>query len=480
MKCYQKNTFILAGSWIAFFLAAVITFIAVPLQDMSIQALEHKAAILFFVSFLILPIWASAGISAGMLYLFFACLFTFILTIKTTEMVFILFPLLIFILVFILTFLAKKTGDRERLENIKIEEIHENQNYLEVNLKKIQEKTTALAQKIERYSHLNMACDTLSSNLDLEYIIDFVITELMKIVGKGDLSLLYLFDEEIQQLALANVKRLKGGEEDRVESKRDDLYDKWVLKQRQPLIVDDTKKDFRFSFEEKDTEKRRPFRSLISVPLISEQKILGILRLESNDVECFSPDDLRLLDIIGHLSSVAIQNAILYKKTEELAIRDSLTGLYVHRHFQERLQEEIHRAMSANSFLSLLMCDLDHFKEYNDKYGHPAGDTLLKGITEELSRNIQPGDLAARYGGEEFALVLPRRSKDEALEIAENIRKSIEGRVFMLSKKKTHSTISIGVVTFPMDAMVKDALIRRADEALYRAKEKGRNRVEAC
>ncbi|MCK4422631.1 MAG: GGDEF domain-containing protein, partial [Candidatus Omnitrophica bacterium] len=120
------------------------------------------------------------------------------------------------------------------------------------------------------------------------------------------------------------------------------------------------------------------------------------------------------------------------------------------------------------------------FKEYNDKYGHPAGDILLKGLSKEFRRKIKAGDVAARYGGEEFALVLPRRSKQEAVELAESIRESIEKKEFFLRKEKTRITISMGVVTFPMDAMMKQDLIRRADEALYRAKEKGRNRVEVC
>ena len=475
---HRRNIVLLTGSWIAAFLLTVTAFVS-PVSG-SLQVLQYKAAILLSLSFLILPIWASGGVSAGIIYLFFSFSCSTILTIKNSEIGLILFPLITLGFSFILGSLSKRTSIRERLEEIKMEEIHENQNTLRVSLKKIRGKTSALKQKIERYSHLNDACDTLSSNLDLDYIVNFIITELVKIMGKGDLDLLYLVDEKTQGLALANVKNIKGGKENRVKSKKGDLYDKWVLKQRQALIVDDTKKDFRFSFEEEEIEKKRPFRSLVSVPLIAEEKMLGVLRLESNDAECFTPDDLRLLSIIGHLSSVALENAILYKKTEELAIRDSLTGLYVHRYFQERFQEEIHRAMSTNSFLSFVMCDLDHFKEYNDKYGHPAGDVLLKGLSKELCRKIKAGDLAARYGGEEFALVLPRRSKQEAVELAESIRESIEKKEFSLRKKKTRITISMGVVTFPMDAMMKQDLIRRADEALYRAKEKGRNRVEAC
>lgn len=479
MEYRQSNLIILIGSLAAFFLLTSVSFVFSPDQEPG-QTCQLYAAILMSLSFLIIPVWVSAGGVIRIIYLIFSIPMPIVLAFKSSQPVFGYFLIPTLFLLVGLGFLSRKTNTEERLEEIKIEEIQEDQNYLESELKKTQDTTVALQQKIGRYSYLNMVSKILSSNLNLDYIIDFVVNKSLEIVGKGDLALLYLVDEKNRELALANVKGIVKDRDSRIKSKKGDLYDNWALKRKQPLIVSDTKKDFRFSVEKAEAEKDRPFRALISTPLVTGQKISGILRLESNQVECFAPDDLRLLDVVGHLSSVAIENAILFKKTEELAIHDGLTGLYVHRYFQERFQEEIRRAMSTNSFLSLLMCDLDHFKKYNDEHGHIAGDVVLKEVASQLIQNIQGGDLGARYGGEEFALILPRRTKKEAIEIAESIRADIQSKTFRVKEKQARITISIGLVTFPTDGMINRDLIRRADEALYRAKEKGRNRVETC
>ena len=163
---------------------------------------------------------------------------------------------------------------------------------------------------------------------------------------------------------------------------------------------------------------------------------------------------------------------------EDLAIRDGLTGLYLRRYMQERLNEEMGRELRRGRELCFLMIDLDRFKQYNDSFGHIAGDIVLRTIgTVLLDHFSQPGDLVCRYGGEEFCVLLPDCPKDKAVELANDVRKKILAKEVILRRQKTHVSVSIGVAAFPTDARSKEELIMKADEALYKAKESGRNKV---
>ncbi|MBI4974748.1 MAG: GGDEF domain-containing protein, partial [Candidatus Omnitrophica bacterium] len=186
---------------------------------------------------------------------------------------------------------------------------------------------------------------------------------------------------------------------------------------------------------------------------------------------------LRLLDIISDLGAVAIQNAILYARIQNLAIRDGLTGLFLRRYFIARLPEEIKRATRSKVNLSLLMLDIDRFKDYNDTYGHMAGDLVLKYMARKLSPMTKHGDILARYGGDEMAMILFGADRDTAVKEAEAIRKRIQSEPFILRKKPLSVTVSIGLSSYPEDTMLEDELLKVADERLYKAKSKGRNNI---
>jgi diguanylate cyclase (GGDEF)-like protein len=172
-------------------------------------------------------------------------------------------------------------------------------------------------------------------------------------------------------------------------------------------------------------------------------------------------------------------NETLQKKNEELemlSITDGLTGLVNHRFLIQKLNEEGIRASRYKHEFSVLMADVDHFKQYNDEFGHPAGDEVLRRVADIISASVRPGDTAARYGGEEFAIVMPETPGPEAFEIAEHIRARVAAEAFPGKK----ITLSIGVAEFPSDADLPHAVIAAADKALYDAKRDGRNRtVEA-
>ena len=163
------------------------------------------------------------------------------------------------------------------------------------------------------------------------------------------------------------------------------------------------------------------------------------------------------------------------QKLKELSITHELTQVGNLRSFWQMLKTEMERSSRYKHLLSLLMIDVDHFKKYNDEFGHTIGDKILKMIAQTLKKNIRNTDFLARYGGEEFVVILPETSQKQAQELAERLRKAV-------AKKKKKLTISVGVTCFTEKSKIKNSkkLVIQADKALYQAKRKGRNRVEVC
>ena len=166
-------------------------------------------------------------------------------------------------------------------------------------------------------------------------------------------------------------------------------------------------------------------------------------------------------------------------RLEKEAITDGLTGLFNHRHFYNRLEFEINRAIRAHSPLSVLILDVDNFKKYNDKYGHPKGDEVLRRCSAAIRESVRGIDIAARYGGEEFAVILAETDKKGAIVAAENIRRAIEAQKFSDGEGDVphNVTVSIGVSSYPADTKEMNDLVKKADDALYTAKREGKNRV---
>jgi len=289
--------------------------------------------------------------------------------------------------------------------------------------------------------------------------------------------ILYLVDSQTQSnLSLFKTKK----EDDKliIKAKEGDIFDHWVLRHTSPLFIEDIKRDFRFDLENLKTQDIRPISSLISSPLISENKFLGLLRLDCQEPYFYAQEDLRLLVTICDLGAVALENGELFKKTQDLAIHDELTALYTKSYFQERLKEECKRSARQNRRLSLLMLDIDHFKDYNDKFGHGSGDIVLKTLSQCLAEELDgQSPIISRFGGEEFCITLSGLDKMKVGKIAEEIREKIEKMKIILRRQKTKITISIGVAHFPDDASDDSDLIMKADKMMYEAKQKGRNKI---
>lgn len=380
----------------------------------------------------------------------------------------------VFFIVFLIVDIEiKKHEYREHIIRSRIEEMEENTNLLKEQHRRHKKEAQFLEKREARYDFLKDVTSRLSSTLSIDNLAEMILENVLKIVGKTESALLFLVDTKKQELNLFISKTEKDFE--KVKAKKGDLLDEWVFKQRQCLLVEDIKKDFRFGGE-RLKEYLRSFRSVISSPLIEEKKLIGIVRLEHSRPYNYTSEDLRLLDILCDLGAASLRNAKLYNQTLELAIRDGLTGLYLRRYFLDRLKEEISRSLRNNLDCSLFMLDIDDFKKYNDQYGHTAGDIVLMSISKVLCK-FEDGGIVSRYGGEEFAILLPETSKGEAIKIADDIRKAVKSETIELRRVKTNVTVSIGVSTFPEDTKVQDELILKADEQLYMAKRQGKDRA---
>jgi diguanylate cyclase (GGDEF)-like protein len=217
-------------------------------------------------------------------------------------------------------------------------------------------------------------------------------------------------------------------------------------------------------------------------PLVLEGEVAALLTVEAENAE----DLVKFEVLVAHLV-LQVKKIRLYETVKELSIADGLTGVYVRRHFLERFSEELKRSIKYSLPLAVLMLDIDHFKRYNDEFGHLVGDATLKEVASLLRDSLRKVDIVARYGGEEFIAVLPETHGEAAGEVAERIRSQIARHPIKVYDVETKVTVSIGIALFPsdIDAELRNEyyddlgfdLIRHADKALYRAKEEGRNRV---
>ena len=378
----------------------------------------------------------------------------------------------------IIFFLVNLSLRRKSYLFLKIEDLQEKTNLqFEANTTEIKNKI-ALESMITRYSHLKEIVEELNQNLDLDAIATSITTIVFTLIARGKgVCNLYLIDKHIHD----KLSLFKSKKDDRrlvIKAKEGDIFDSWVLRHASPLLIEDIRKDFRFDLERIDPAQRREIMSLISVPLLSEKKFLGILRLDSPVSNFFTQYDLRLLANISDLAAVALENAQLFKETEELAIHDELTALYTKGYFMERLKEECQRSIRHKSKFALLLLDIDYFKNYNDTLGHPAGDIVLRrlsGVIMDSLTDLNP--IISRFGGEEFCIILPNTDKKKARSVAEKLRENVENTRVVLRRQETAVTVSVGVAIFPDDGADESELIARSDSSMYAAKKKGRNKV---
>lgn len=222
-----------------------------------------------------------------------------------------------------------------------------------------------------------------------------------------------------------------------------------------------------------------PIRNLLGVPLLLRNKLVGELLVANKEGGGpFTLADESLLTALAFQSASSLENARLYARTLELAASDGLTGLANRRAFQERLEEEVDRSERYQHSFTLMILDIDHFKKVNDTYGHTAGDVVLRGLAGLLKAAVRTVDFVVRYGGEEFVILLPETGGTHGREVAERIRKqTARTSVTLPDGKEISFTVSLGVACYPACGRKASDLVERADQALYIAKQSGRDRV---
>ncbi len=224
-----------------------------------------------------------------------------------------------------------------------------------------------------------------------------------------------------------------------------------------------------------DTMRLQGCESLIVLPLLYNEAAAGTLVVASRAPNLFTPDRLDILHVLVNQIAVSLDNARMYQAVEAMATTDALTGLCNRRSFQERLAEMLRRAERHHRPLTLIICDIDHFKKINDTYGHLVGDAVLKRVAQVVGSCVRKVDIAARYGGEEFAVVLEATDAEGGRQLAERIRQEVQKLVLTADSTTFGCTMSLGMATFPGDGEDERLLLQRADQALYYAKRHGRN-----
>jgi diguanylate cyclase (GGDEF)-like protein len=215
--------------------------------------------------------------------------------------------------------------------------------------------------------------------------------------------------------------------------------------------------------------------SRMFIPLVSFGHTLGVLALDSSKADAFRDGDQQSLESVADICATAIQNAHYVDRVKQLAYLDGLTGIFNRRFFELRIMEEIERARRYGTGMAVIMADIDEFKRLNDEFGHVLGDEVLRQVSSLFHQQVRKVDVVCRYGGEEFGILLTQVTPEQAITVAGKLRKMVEGWQFPGVPRTV--TISAGAAAFPQHGTNRDGLVKAADNALYAAKQGGRNAV---
>lgn len=318
----------------------------------------------------------------------------------------------------------------------------------------ITQSNAQLANEVSRIAELYKITRDMSSVLGVKEICDIFCKKLVEHFRFSKCRII-LIDEAPQGLAIKQVFAFEYGET--------------YVRQVDAQTEDNQVLKLSLRAEKITYLEDRP---TVLIPLTSENKFLGTLVVDDLPYQA-----LENFSILAEQFSLEFKRVRLYQKVEELAITDGLTSLFVRRYFLQRLQEEIDRSARHKLNAGFLMLDLDHFKQCNDHFGHLTGDTVLREAGRKIKACVREIDLVARYGGEEFSVLLPDTDKEGAYQAAERIRLRIAEHPFKAYGQSLDIHISAGVALYPLDSTSVQELIDKADQALYRAKQGGRNRV---
>jgi diguanylate cyclase (GGDEF)-like protein len=337
----------------------------------------------------------------------------------------------------------------------------------------------ALKKTERRLRILTDIVKTANSILEPRKVIELIMGRIQELIPSEAWSML-MVDEEKQELAFELALGAKGKEVSSFRVKMGEGIAGWVAETGRPAIVNDTARDPRFA-RKFDSSTRFETRSILCAPLISRGRTIGVVEIINKLKGRFTQGDLDILLTLVEPCAIAIENAILFQRTEQLTITDDLTKLFNSRYMNLYLGREIKRCKRHGIPLSVIFLDLDGFKGINDQYGHLAGSGTLAEVGGILAEAVRESDILARYGGDEFVVVLPETPPAGALVIAERLRRAIEAHAFLQSQGLTaRISASFGISSYPDHALTPEGLIQKADQAMYRVKERDKNGIEVA
>jgi diguanylate cyclase (GGDEF)-like protein len=316
----------------------------------------------------------------------------------------------------------------------------------------------------------------LSSILDLVELLQKIIDKAMELTG-AERGILLLYPEEGERkLDIRVARTVFGGEIDEQTLFTSNSIINRAIRDKTPLIISDATLNEDLKYQA--SVIINGLRSVVCAPIITHGEVLGVIYLDNRLISgLFSQEDLDILDMIANQAGVSIENARLYNR----AIKDGMTDLYNRTFFDKFLMKSINEAERYNKQLSLLMLDIDYFKRINDKYGHQAGDVVLESLAQILKKVFRESDVIARYGGEEFVIVLPSTGIDGAIAAADKMMSLVRDNITPYNKadrtEELKITISIGIAEW-VKGDDRFRMLEKVDNALYRAKETGRDRLE--
>ena len=318
----------------------------------------------------------------------------------------------------------------------------------------------------------------MSDILDLEQLAEAILQPLINAVRASQASLLFATNGHFTSQYAERLVRKNSVVP--LTLRRNGPIALWLERENRPLTRDiiNSAPEFKGLWQE-ELNSLESAEVEVLCPIKSKLKLIAILALSKKHPRGFySRDDTDFIMTLAHEAAIAIENASLYEKAKQRANTDELTGLFNHRFFHQRLDEEIARASRFGESFTLVFMDLDNFKKYNDISGHLVGDEALKSIGRVINQTIRDSDIGFRYGGDEFAILLPETSITEGQTVADRLRKTVESSI---EWRGVPLTLSIGIASWPTDGIMKEALIQSSDAALYYAKQTGKNRTSlAC
>jgi len=359
--------------------------------------------------------------------------------------------------------------------------------------KELMNRFTQIASAMITSVKLTYQMNKVAMQADLQYEIAKKLSEALKVEEVIEVltqSLMRTFEHDRLIIAAYNPASSKGsiwrvigdpggvaeGMEFDIQDARS-LYGS-VFRNRRSIVSQGFRHETKFlRFDREEPMDAKPQDILIAPIHDDRQAVWAVVGLESNRSGTYSQSELQLLKTIMANVSTALTKARMYTEMEKLATIDGLTQIANHRKFQDIMTMEMERSQRYNTPLTLLLMDIDHFKKFNDTYGHPVGDLVLQMVAKALQGSIRNTDYCARYGGEEFVVVLIQADEEQSRILAERVRKAVETMQVRNEDKILKVTVSVGSATFPFDGADKQELIDNADKAMYASKQGGRNRV---